>query len=737
MENLAGEHIKFDDFDLDRTRRLLLKCGKPVALKSKTFDLLLALVENRGEVLTKDDLLDKVWAGQFVEEGNLKVQISTLRKVFGESSNDHRFIVTVPGRGYSFVADITDETNGEVIVESHSFSHITIENEIEDGYAADRNSEPVSDNALRSVAASRKPLVFLSSALVVVLLGVAGFFLLPQITPRIDQAHKAAIPFANAKTRQLTTKGKVGWAAISPDGKFFAYTLSERGEYKQSLWLTQIDGGGKDIQVREPSDNIFSGLEFSPDGKTLYFTLDNSDDIAGGLFKMPALGGVTEKLPLGKVRRFTLSPDGKQAAFFRTNAETKDYELLLADLNGGGERKLLARPADQRISSWKPAWSPDGFRIAFAAVTDTAKESSEIFVVNVNDGGIEQLTKSEWLLIQTIVWRPDGQGLIGVALDVDDSTKQLWHIEYPTGRAEKLNDNSSGAGLSISADGQLLLNVQILRESNIWLAPTDDLSAARQITFSSMTGKYGWNGMDWTPDGRIVFTGGTTLHSMDADGSDIRQITSEGFLDRSPIVSVDASTIFFLSNRSGEWEIWRVGLDGSDLRQLTFDSVDSPPDPTPDGEWIVYASDRDGRNTLWRVPAGGGESLRITDKTTHAPAVSPDGKLVACVYKKASGARLELALFKLDDGSLVRSFEVPRSTNFNNGLRFTPDGKAITYRDRSDGIWNQSVSGGKPTKLEGLPNEKFYSYDWSPDRRLFAFSRGREISDVVLISKSK
>ena len=58
MENLAGEHFRFDDFELDRTRRLLRKCGKPVSLNPKTFYVLMALVENRGEVLTKDDLMN-------------------------------------------------------------------------------------------------------------------------------------------------------------------------------------------------------------------------------------------------------------------------------------------------------------------------------------------------------------------------------------------------------------------------------------------------------------------------------------------------------------------------------------------------------------------------------------------------------------------------------------------------------------------------------------------------------
>src|SRR4029453_1733406 len=96
----------FSEFCIDPARRLLTRDGEQIDLSPKAFDLLLALVESRGRILSKDELLNKVWDGQFVEENNLAVQVSTLRKVFGETTHDHRFIVTVPGKGYKFVGEI-------------------------------------------------------------------------------------------------------------------------------------------------------------------------------------------------------------------------------------------------------------------------------------------------------------------------------------------------------------------------------------------------------------------------------------------------------------------------------------------------------------------------------------------------------------------------------------------------------------------------------------------------------
>jgi eukaryotic-like serine/threonine-protein kinase len=100
--------LEFGPFRLNPQKRIVLRDNEPIPLTPKCFDLLLALVEHSGAVLVKEELMDTVWQGTAVEEGNLNRHISTLRKVLGESPNDHRFIVTVPGRGYRFVADVRE-----------------------------------------------------------------------------------------------------------------------------------------------------------------------------------------------------------------------------------------------------------------------------------------------------------------------------------------------------------------------------------------------------------------------------------------------------------------------------------------------------------------------------------------------------------------------------------------------------------------------------------------------------
>ncbi len=110
---MGAKHLyEFGPFRLDPVERRLLRDGQPVALTPKCFDLLVVLVENNGHLLEKDELLGRLWPGQFVEESNLSFNVSSLRKALGEGQDGRRFIETVPKKGFRFVARV-EERRGE------------------------------------------------------------------------------------------------------------------------------------------------------------------------------------------------------------------------------------------------------------------------------------------------------------------------------------------------------------------------------------------------------------------------------------------------------------------------------------------------------------------------------------------------------------------------------------------------------------------------------------------------
>ena len=106
MNQSQTKIYEFDDFRVDAGSRLLTKNGEQISLTPKVFDTLLYLVENSGKVIEKDELMREIWTDTIVEENNLSQNISTLRRILGEKRGEHRFIATIPGHGFKFVADV-------------------------------------------------------------------------------------------------------------------------------------------------------------------------------------------------------------------------------------------------------------------------------------------------------------------------------------------------------------------------------------------------------------------------------------------------------------------------------------------------------------------------------------------------------------------------------------------------------------------------------------------------------
>src|SRR5215467_3397952 len=106
MNSPVASLYEFGPFQIDAARRLLFRNGQPVTLTPKAFDLLLVLVENRERLVEKSELMQRIWPDSFVEETNLSQNVSTLRKALGENAKQHQYVVTVPGRGYRFVANV-------------------------------------------------------------------------------------------------------------------------------------------------------------------------------------------------------------------------------------------------------------------------------------------------------------------------------------------------------------------------------------------------------------------------------------------------------------------------------------------------------------------------------------------------------------------------------------------------------------------------------------------------------
>ncbi len=131
MASLTANYYQFGPFRVDPVKRLLMRKQDPLALTQKAFDTLLVLIQNSDRVVDKDELMRMVWPDAIVEENNLTQSISAIRKALGESRKDHKYIITIQGRGYRFVAGVREVFNEstDLILVDHTTASILIEEE--------------------------------------------------------------------------------------------------------------------------------------------------------------------------------------------------------------------------------------------------------------------------------------------------------------------------------------------------------------------------------------------------------------------------------------------------------------------------------------------------------------------------------------------------------------------------------------------------------------------------------
>src|SRR5271168_785357 len=166
-----------------------------------------------------------------------------------------------------------------------------------------------------------------------------------------------ALNLQNMQITKLTDSGKATGVAISPDGRYIVYVLTD-GE-QQSLWVRNV-ATKSDVQVLAPDVVSFAGLSFSPDGNYVYFVRsDKSTTNFRYLYVMPVLGGTPRQLIRDIDSPLTFSPDGKQFAFMRGVPERSDVELRVANADGSNDHLLASLP-DWPGFMFGAAWSPDG-----------------------------------------------------------------------------------------------------------------------------------------------------------------------------------------------------------------------------------------------------------------------------------------------------------------------------------------------------------------------------------------
>ncbi len=592
-----------------------------------------------------------------------------------------------------------------------------------------KNLEHARSSGLKPAAEIAKPkkrmLKILVPSSAVVVLAVLFFVFNPFKVEVSRDRSEATGSFQEMKFSRLTSSGKVSEAVISADGRYVVYVLyDDLG--KQSLWVRQL-ATGSNVQISPPAEVSLQGLTFSPNGDFLYYNQWNDQDTAINLYQIPVLGGHPKKIIEDVASPISLSPDGKRMVFIRWVIGMAEGRFVVANLDGSGERILMRRKAPLEISS--PAWSPDGKSIAYAG---GGMRKLYLFTIPPEGGTEKKISEQSWSGVERLVWFSDGRGL---ALIADG---QIWEVSYPGGEVRRItNDLNNYGGISVTADRKKMVTVQADRLCNVWIMPGLEAARAKQVTFGKDDGwGRGWGGVSWTPEGKVVYAsnagGSPDLWIMDADGSNARQLTNDGDWDGEPKVSPDGRYIVFTSERGEGRNIWRMEIDGTNLKQLSKGNHEDRPVISPDGKWVIYVSWANDNYFLWKLPLEGGEPVRLTDKHSHHPAISPDGKLIACqIQEGETGKGHKIAILPFEGGSPLKII------NKEVEFKWMPGGEALCYADDTLGVANLfslPLDGSPPKQLTDFKTDWIFGYDWSKDGKQLVMVRGTVKHDAILIT---
>ena len=764
LPNREAYAYEFDGYTIDVQNRSLWHDNQPVSLTAKAFDILLVLVQNNGRVIEKTELLSKVWPETFVEEINLNVHISYLRKALGESAANQQYIETIPKRGYRFHAQIhaigaePDEAAGETrdrpealvpLSPGRTFEDILQERkstaQAAQEIVAAPSSAPVDTSLLSQtpVIPARQP--HGKEWLVIWAIAIAALVVITIVIYVTRSPLPTAKPFPDLTKTKLTSSGKNLLPTLSPDGDYVAYVQDEAG--KQSLWVMQTTTRSA-VQIIAPATVVYEDVTFAPDGKLIYYDTSDTETQEGTLYQIPLLGGSARKVMPQVASHITFSPDGRQFAFVRGNFFHEQTALVVASADGHQQQVLLTRTKPEMVANWSGlSWSPDGRLIGCAVRRfDGAELVLQLTTINVETREETSIGQSNWENIGQLAWLHDQSGLVVNAIQPAASVfgYQLWHISYPGGEPTRLTDDLiSYEGVSLTRNSRAFVSATSEQVSRIWIAPGSKLDDARP-TSSALSDNYSQLfGMDWTGKNQIVYgsykSGNADIWVMEADGTRQQQLTLMPTRETSPVVSADGRYVVFVSRGAGPGHLWRIDSNGENLKQLTSGQGEYNPTLTPDGKWVVYSGFHSGLQSIYKVSIDGGEAMPITREWSIRPQVSPDGKQIAYLKKLGHGEGIVVALMPLAGGDPSAFFpQMPVPDHLL--LRWSPDGRALHFINTVDGvsnIWSQPVAGGRPQPLTHFQTDRIFRFAWSRNGKVLAFDRGMTLSDVVLFTTMK
>lgn len=637
--NNTASTRQFGVFELDLRAGELRRGGIKVKLQEQPFQILAELLERPGQVVTRDELRNRLWpADTYVDfDHSLNAAVRRLRDALGDSAENPTFVETVARRGYRFLAPVNGvPQNGHTFIE------------------AETSAAPVAASASHF---RYWWIAGLASAIVLVLIGLAiGFRMAPQ-SPALKRTTQVTANPAGDPIRA---------AAISRDGRHLAFSDGT------GFYLRQIDTGETHL-ITLPEGMAATAISWAPDSDHMVVALRGSDRLAS-LWEVSVLGGNPRKV-VDDGFQPSISPNGEQIAFIA--GPPLHQRIWLAGISGDPPRELLGEDGDLFGTI---SWSPDGKKIAYTTAKYTYGYGTKgmIAIADMSDSSLATgrvrvtVVLSLTGLNAAMMWAPGGRLIYTLEeLRPHQEDSNLWSIRLdssmkPVGVPLRLtNDQGAVFSVSASSDGNRIAYVKGIPQPDVYvgkLQSSGTLEEPQRLTLDDRRDMP----YDWTADNKsVIFTSDRTgtfcIYKQAIDQTVPELLMSASQQSMGPRLSPDGTHILYLLNPNWsdpnfEVPLMSMPLAGGASRELAKAKwINNAQCARAPATACVYSVIDDAGLTFFRFDwsqGGGTQFLQIKDELAQVYdwSLSPDGTMLAIGKGKWGSEEPRIRLVSMEGG---------------------------------------------------------------------------------------
>ncbi len=629
----TGAYYQFDGYTLDPDTRTLRHGDKVVDLTHKVFTTLLVLVENRDKILTKDELLTIIWPDQFVDQSNLSQNISVLRKSLGETESGKKYIATFQGRGYRFVGRVEVKRRREGDRSTPSPDHAS--SAVGEVPATSINAGPRSRFDRSKSILRYWNFTSIVTLCVAILVAIVAFV----IGKDTRNSKLRGILEDNTPVKMYAQMNAgLTQPSWSRDGKAIAFVAMDLSGSRSTIY-GQWKG---DIQPHSVVSDAgqYSSPAWSPDGARLAFLHFESGSAEVVIYDIQRKSSkvLTSLFPSRyglNYRHLDWSPDGKFLVVDDKNRDSEPFSLYLIYIDSG-QRVRLTYPDSDMIGDVAPSVSPDGTSVAFIRDIDFFEQ--DLYITSVRGRTYQRITATH-TLISDVGWKTNK--ILAFAANYGDGFR-FWQVDLTKQNEKEIMasrvDFDRALQFSVSQNGQMVAfsnyspnldiwSIDLTKPSNHWIpviqAPGENIRPAV------------------SPDGKLLaflsnVSGEFQIWVSQVDGANAWAVSTGALVPASFSWSSDGNSLFFSPQRvHGLYEVSVHG--GAPVRQIS--SIYTDPRCATDGKSLFVRA----HFFIYRVPLGGGNAKEVTEQGGAPITQSADGR-----YLYFSQGRTSTTVARLD-----------------------------------------------------------------------------------------